>query len=38
MVGLATRGLAGSARVLQGSTAFDLAHRASVPVLVLHHV
>ena len=31
MVALATRGLAGSARVLQGSTAFDLAHRASVP-------
>jgi nucleotide-binding universal stress UspA family protein len=38
MVALATRGLAGSARVLQRSTAFDLAHRASVPVLILHHV
>jgi nucleotide-binding universal stress UspA family protein len=38
MVALATRGLAGSARVLQGSTAFDLAHRARVPVLILHHV
>jgi nucleotide-binding universal stress UspA family protein len=38
MFALATRGLSGRARLFHGSTAFDLAHRASVPVLILHHV
>jgi nucleotide-binding universal stress UspA family protein len=38
MVALATRGLSGRARFFHGSTAFDLAHRATVPVLILHHV
>jgi nucleotide-binding universal stress UspA family protein len=38
MVALATRGLSGGARLLQGSTAFELAHRATVPVLILHHI
>jgi nucleotide-binding universal stress UspA family protein len=36
MVALATRGLSGSARIVHGSTAFELAHRATVPVLILH--
>jgi nucleotide-binding universal stress UspA family protein len=38
MVALATRGLSGRARLFHGSTAFDLAHRASAPVLILHQV
>ena len=38
MVALATRGLSGRARLLHGSTAFELAHRATVPVLILHQV
>jgi nucleotide-binding universal stress UspA family protein len=38
VIALATRGLRGGARLLHGSTAFDLAHRAVVPVLILHHV
>jgi nucleotide-binding universal stress UspA family protein len=38
MVAVATRGLRGRARLLRGSTAFELAHRAAVPVLILHHV
>ena len=37
-VALATRGLSGPGRLLHGSTAFDVAHRASVPVLILHTV
>lgn len=37
-VALATRGLSGVDRLLHGSTAFDLAHRGPVPVLILHHV
>jgi nucleotide-binding universal stress UspA family protein len=36
MIALATRGLAGRARLTGGSTAFELAHRATVPVLMLH--
>jgi nucleotide-binding universal stress UspA family protein len=35
---LETRGLSGRARLLHGSTAFDLAHRATVPVLIHHAV
>jgi nucleotide-binding universal stress UspA family protein len=38
LIALATRGLRGRARLLHGSTAFELAHRAVVPVLILHHV
>jgi nucleotide-binding universal stress UspA family protein len=38
MIALATRGLAGRARLTGGSTAFALAHRAAVPVLILHPV
>jgi nucleotide-binding universal stress UspA family protein len=38
MIALATRGLAGRARLIRGSTAFELAHRAKVPVLILHHL
>jgi nucleotide-binding universal stress UspA family protein len=38
MIALATRGLRRGARLLHGGTAFDLAHRAVVPVLILHHV
>lgn len=38
MIALATRGLSGRARLLHGGTAFELAHRAMVPVLILHHV
>jgi nucleotide-binding universal stress UspA family protein len=38
LVALATRGLRGGARLLHGSTAFQLAHRAVVPVLIVHHV
>jgi nucleotide-binding universal stress UspA family protein len=37
-VALATRGLSGSGRLLHGSTAFEVAHRASAPVLILHKV
>ena len=37
-VALATRGLSGPDRLMHGSTAFDVAHRASVPVLILHKV
>jgi nucleotide-binding universal stress UspA family protein len=36
IVALSTRGLSGSARLLHGSTAFEVAHRVSVPVLILH--
>jgi nucleotide-binding universal stress UspA family protein len=36
MVALATRGLSGRERLLHGSTAFELAHRAVVPVAILH--
>ncbi len=38
MVAMATRGLSGGARLRQGSTAFELAHRAVVPVLIVHQV
>jgi nucleotide-binding universal stress UspA family protein len=38
LIALATRGLRGRARLLHGGTAFDLAHRAVVPVLIMHHV
>jgi nucleotide-binding universal stress UspA family protein len=38
LVALATRGLRRRARLLHGSTAFDLAHCAVVPVLIMHHV
>jgi nucleotide-binding universal stress UspA family protein len=38
MIALATRGLTGRARLTGGSTAFALAHRATVPVLILHHL
>jgi nucleotide-binding universal stress UspA family protein len=38
MIALATRGLSGRTRLIRGSTAFDLAHRATVPVLILHHL
>jgi nucleotide-binding universal stress UspA family protein len=38
LLALATRGLRGGARLLHGSTAFQLAHRAVVPVLIVHHV
>jgi nucleotide-binding universal stress UspA family protein len=38
LVAVATRGLRGRARLLHGSTAFELAHRAVVPVLIVHHV
>lgn len=37
-VALATRGLDGPDRLLHGSTAFEVAHRASAPVLILHKV
>ena len=36
MITMATRGLRGGARLLHGSTAFELAHRAVVPVAILH--
>jgi nucleotide-binding universal stress UspA family protein len=36
MVAMATRGLSGAQRFTHGSTAFELAHRATIPVLVLH--
>jgi nucleotide-binding universal stress UspA family protein len=36
MIALATRGLSGGARLLHGSTAFEVAHDAAHPVLVLH--
>jgi nucleotide-binding universal stress UspA family protein len=35
MIALATRALRGDERLLHGSSAFDIAHRASVPVLIL---
>ena len=38
LVALATRGLRGGARLLHGGTAFELAHRAVVPVLIVHQV
>jgi nucleotide-binding universal stress UspA family protein len=38
LIALATRGLRGRARLLHGGTAFELAHRSIVPVLILHHV
>jgi nucleotide-binding universal stress UspA family protein len=38
LLALATRGLRGRARLLHGGTAFDLAHRAVVPVLIVHHL
>lgn len=38
MVALATRGLRGHARLLHGSTAFELAHRATVPAVILHRL
>jgi nucleotide-binding universal stress UspA family protein len=38
LVALATRGLRRGARLLHGSTAFELAHRAVVPVLIVHQV
>jgi nucleotide-binding universal stress UspA family protein len=38
LVALATRGLRRGARLLHGGTAFELAHRAVVPVLIMHHV
>jgi nucleotide-binding universal stress UspA family protein len=36
MLALATRGLTGRDRLRHGSVAFEVAHRSSVPVLVLH--
>jgi nucleotide-binding universal stress UspA family protein len=38
MVAIATRGLSGGARLRHGSTAFEVAHRVGVPVLILHAV
>jgi nucleotide-binding universal stress UspA family protein len=38
IVAIATRGLSGGARLRHGSTAFEVAHRVSVPVLILHAV
>jgi nucleotide-binding universal stress UspA family protein len=38
IIALATRGLRDTARLLHGSTAFDLARRAEVPVLIFHRV
>ena len=38
LVALATRGLRGGARLIHGSTAFELAHRAVVPVLIVRHI
>jgi nucleotide-binding universal stress UspA family protein len=38
LIALATRGLRGCARLLHRSTAFELAHRAVVPVLIVHPV
>ena len=38
MIALATRGLTGRDRVLHGSTAFQVAHRAAIPVAILHQV
>jgi nucleotide-binding universal stress UspA family protein len=38
MIALATRGLTGRDRLLHGSVAFEIAHRAAVPVLILHDV
>jgi nucleotide-binding universal stress UspA family protein len=38
VVALATRGLDGPDRLVHRSTAFDIAHHASVPVLILHSV
>jgi nucleotide-binding universal stress UspA family protein len=36
MLALSSRGLTGVARLLHGSTAFDVARSATVPVLILH--
>jgi nucleotide-binding universal stress UspA family protein len=38
MLAVATRGLTGGARLRHGSTSFELAHRAGIPVVILHHV
>jgi nucleotide-binding universal stress UspA family protein len=38
LVAVATRGLRGGARLIHGSTAFELAHRAVVPVLIVHRI
>jgi nucleotide-binding universal stress UspA family protein len=38
LIALATRGLRGRARLIHEGTAFDLAHRAVVPVLIVHEV
>ena len=37
MLAVATRGLTGGARLRHGSTSFELAHRAGIPVVILHH-
>jgi nucleotide-binding universal stress UspA family protein len=38
MLALSSRGLKGGARMLHGSTGFDVARTAAVPVLILHSV
>jgi nucleotide-binding universal stress UspA family protein len=38
MLAVSSRGLKGGARILHGSTAFDVARMAAVPVLILHSV
>ena len=38
MLAVATRGLTGGARLRHGSTSFELAHRAGIPVVILHRV
>ena len=38
MLAVATRGLRGGARLRHRSTSFQLAHRAEIPVVILHHV
>jgi nucleotide-binding universal stress UspA family protein len=38
LIALATRGRSGRDRLFHGSTAFELAHRAAVPVVMLHEV
>jgi nucleotide-binding universal stress UspA family protein len=38
MLAVATRGLTGGARLRNGSTSCQLAHRAGIPVVILHHV
>ena len=37
MLAVATRGVTGGARLRHGSTSFELAHRAGIPVVILHH-